>query len=40
MRSKPWATVGGMILGFVGGLAHLIILSQKSEREESKKKGS
>jgi F0F1-type ATP synthase assembly protein I len=38
LGSSPWATIGGMILGFVGGTAHLIVLAQRRD-EQSKKKG-
>jgi F0F1-type ATP synthase assembly protein I len=40
LDSGPWATIGGMFLGFVGGLLHLISLARQSEREQSKKNGS
>jgi F0F1-type ATP synthase assembly protein I len=36
----PWALIAGTILGFVGGLVHLVVLAQRSERDQSKKKGS
>lgn len=35
---SPWATIGGMFLGFVGGLAHLVVLGQASDREQAQKK--
>ena len=28
---KPWATVAGVVLGFVGGLAHLILLVNRHD---------
>jgi F0F1-type ATP synthase assembly protein I len=34
----PWATVSGTILGFVGGMAHIVILSKQQEAELRKKK--
>ncbi len=33
-----WATVAGAIIGFVGGMVHLIVMAQAIEREETKKK--
>jgi F0F1-type ATP synthase assembly protein I len=27
----PWATIGGTVLGFVGGITHIVLLSNKHE---------
>ena len=37
----PWATVVGAVLGFVGGMAHMISLLTRHDREEeqSERKG-
>jgi F0F1-type ATP synthase assembly protein I len=35
---RPWATVVGAILGFVGGTVHLILMAQQIEREQSEQK--
>jgi F0F1-type ATP synthase assembly protein I len=35
---KPWATVVGAIVGFVGGTIHLIVMAQRIEREQSEQK--
>jgi F0F1-type ATP synthase assembly protein I len=35
----PWATVSGMVLGFVGGVAHIVLLTNKhdaAQRNEQK----
>ncbi len=40
LNSSPWALISGTVLGFVGGLTHLIMLAQKQERDQSKKNGS
>ncbi len=37
---SPWALIVGTILGFVGGIAHLVMMSAKHDREQSKKNGS
>jgi F0F1-type ATP synthase assembly protein I len=34
----PWATIIGTILGFVGGITHLVMLAHQAEREQAKKK--
>jgi len=34
----PWATVIGTILGFVGGITHLVILGQRGQSQQPKKK--
>lgn len=36
---SPWGVIVGTILGFVGGIAHLVMLANASEREQAKKKG-
>ncbi len=37
LGSSPWGAVIGAILGFVGGITHLIVLvNQRKEKEESK----
>lgn len=33
----PWGVVVGAILGFVGGLSHLIIMVQRHDAEEKNK---
>jgi hypothetical protein len=36
----PWATVAGAILGLAGGLAHLVLLLNRSEQlRKSKERG-
>jgi F0F1-type ATP synthase assembly protein I len=35
----PWATVIGAVLGFVGGMYHMISLLSAHNREEERKKG-
>jgi len=30
----PWATVAGCVLGFVGGMIHLVLLVQQPDGEE------
>jgi F0F1-type ATP synthase assembly protein I len=39
---KPWATVAGAVIGFVGGLVHLVSMLHKDARDDSQKprKGS
>jgi F0F1-type ATP synthase assembly protein I len=32
----PWATVVCSVLGFVGGMVHLVLLAQKSNADERK----
>jgi F0F1-type ATP synthase assembly protein I len=34
----PWAAIAGAVLGFTGGLAHLIALVNKSNNDSSKPK--
>jgi ATP synthase protein I len=31
LRWAPWAVVGGAVLGLAGGLAHLVMLLNRSE---------
>ena len=33
LDTTPWAILAGIILGFVGGMAHLIILANKQNSE-------
>ncbi len=30
---KPWATIGGFVLGMVGGFFHLLVMLQKHEAQ-------
>jgi F0F1-type ATP synthase assembly protein I len=34
----PWAMLGGTVLGFVGGIAHLVILSKQQDAGQRDKK--
>ena len=34
LGTVPWLAAGGAILGFVGGLVHLIVLVNKLDRSE------
>jgi F0F1-type ATP synthase assembly protein I len=39
----PWLTIGGVVLGFVGGLTHIVMLTNRQEpsrREKKDKPGS
>jgi F0F1-type ATP synthase assembly protein I len=36
----PWATVAGAVLGFVGGLVHLVSMMNQQDRNGPKKPGS
>ncbi|HEV3256116.1 MAG TPA: AtpZ/AtpI family protein [Gemmataceae bacterium] len=36
---KPWATVAGALLGFVGGLGHLIVLVSRHDSPGPSKPG-
>jgi len=36
---KPWGAVVGAIVGFVGGLAHLILMVNRHDQENSNAKG-
>jgi F0F1-type ATP synthase assembly protein I len=40
--TSPWAMIAGMILGFVGGLWHIVLLTNKQEaaRQQKGKSGS
>jgi ATP synthase protein I len=38
MGWSPWAAVTGAVLGFAGGLTHLIWMANKFDDEQSKKK--
>jgi F0F1-type ATP synthase assembly protein I len=31
---KPWATVIGFVVGFIGGFAHLMVMVQRHDAEE------
>jgi F0F1-type ATP synthase assembly protein I len=33
---SPWGVIGGTILGFVGGLVHLIVMVNRHDAETSK----
>jgi F0F1-type ATP synthase assembly protein I len=33
----PWATLAGMVLGFVGGITHIVLLSNKQDAVLRKK---
>lgn len=35
----PWATIGGALLGLVGGVSHLVILAKQSERRKNGPRG-
>ena len=41
-NTGPWLTVAGLILGFVGGLAHIVLLTKKQDaaRREKDKRGN
>jgi F0F1-type ATP synthase assembly protein I len=32
----PWATIGGVVLGFVGGVAHIVMLTNKHDSQQRK----
>jgi F0F1-type ATP synthase assembly protein I len=38
MGWTPWAAVAGAVIGFVGGMTHLIWMSNKLDQAQSKKK--
>jgi F0F1-type ATP synthase assembly protein I len=40
--TMPWITLGGIVLGFVGGLTHLVVLGQKQDKrkDQPRSKGS
>jgi F0F1-type ATP synthase assembly protein I len=35
--SRPWFTVGGLILGFVGSLMHIVLLTNRHDKAKSDK---
>ncbi len=35
--TSPWLTVAGLILGFVGGLSHIVLLTKKQDAARRKK---
>jgi F0F1-type ATP synthase assembly protein I len=39
MGWTPWAAVTGAVLGFVGGMTHLISMANKIDEASKKKKG-
>jgi F0F1-type ATP synthase assembly protein I len=34
---KPWGVVGGAVLGLVGGLAHLVLLANRLDKNQNQK---
>jgi len=34
---SPWATVGGAVFGFVGGMLHLIVMVNRHDADEAKR---
>ena len=34
LNLKPWATVAGAVIGFVGGLIHLVSILNKQDRQD------
>jgi F0F1-type ATP synthase assembly protein I len=34
LDTMPWATIIGLILGFVGGLVHLVLMVNRHDAEE------
>jgi F0F1-type ATP synthase assembly protein I len=34
---RPWGVIGGAVFGLVAGLAHLVALSQRSDKNEGAK---
>lgn len=36
LASTPWIMVGGVVLGAVGGIWHLVILANQKPREDDK----
>lgn len=30
---RPWCTIGGVVLGFVGGLGHLILMTNRRQNQ-------
>ena len=39
LGTMPWLTIISVIVGFVGGLTHMVIMSNKIAEYEAKKKG-
>jgi F0F1-type ATP synthase assembly protein I len=39
-NSGPWATIAGAVLGFTGGMAHLIALANKGNDASTSKRDS
>jgi F0F1-type ATP synthase assembly protein I len=35
---QPWGIIGGTVLGFVGGIYHLIVLASKANKQEARGK--
>jgi ATP synthase protein I len=35
LGTTPWITIVAAVVGFVGGLTHMIVILRKKEREES-----
>jgi F0F1-type ATP synthase assembly protein I len=33
---RPWGVIGGAIVGFVGGLVHLIVMVNRHDAQDSK----
>ena len=38
LNTTPWFTLGSIVLGFVGGIAHMVILSNQIQKDEKRKK--
>ena len=38
LGTSPWLMLAGILLGFVGGLAHIIMLTNKHDAQERRKK--
>ncbi len=34
----PWATVVGAILGLIGGISHLVVISSQSEKDQKSRR--
>jgi F0F1-type ATP synthase assembly protein I len=37
LGTTPWLMVGGVVLGFVGGFAHLMAILQRIDRTDAEK---
>jgi F0F1-type ATP synthase assembly protein I len=37
MGWRPWGTVGGLILGFIGGMTHLIVMVNRHDQARPSK---